>query len=164
MELSRSLGVVLRPAMRQLEGNRDKAKLKWWYKLATLPDDRYPKQLFNQQKNIKPRRGRKRKVWGRMVDDLFKFLDIAKGEWLDDIKRGDSSSESFLACVEECISERESWRFEEELHTKVKLDSYKWFGKSVEFKKYLPGVAYRANYRTPNVLKVRSLSKSTPRT
>ena len=41
--------------------------------------------------------------------------------------------------VEECISERES-RFEEGLNTKVKLDIYKWFGKSVEFKKYLHGV------------------------
>ena len=43
-----------------------------------------------------------------MVDDLFKSLYIDKGEWLEDIKRGDSSSASFLACVEECISERES--------------------------------------------------------
>ena len=66
------------------------------------------------------------------------YLD--KGEWLEDIERGDSSSASFLACVEECISERESRRFEEGLNTKVKLDIYKRFGKSVEFKKYLHGV------------------------
>ena len=71
----------------------------------------YPKQLFNQEWNIKPRRGRQRKVWSRMVDDLFKSLDIDRGEWLEDIERGDSSSASFLACVEECISERESRRF-----------------------------------------------------
>ena len=38
-----------------------------------------------------------------------------------------SSSASFLACVEECISERESRRFEEGLNTKVKLDIYKRF-------------------------------------
>ena len=43
-----------------------------------------------------------------------------KGEWLEDIECGDSSSTSFLACVEECISERESSWFEE-----VKLDIYK---------------------------------------
>ena len=67
------------------------------------------------------------------MDDLFKSLDIDKGEWLEDIECGDSSSASFLACVEECISERES-RFEEGLNTKVKLDIYKRFGKSVEFK------------------------------
>ena len=59
-----------------LQIRRDRAKLKWWYKLATLPEDRYPKQLFNQEWNIKPRRGRQRKVWSRMVDDLFKSLDI----------------------------------------------------------------------------------------
>ena len=119
-----------------LQSRKDRAKLKWWYKLATLPEDRYPKQLFDQELNIKPHRGRQRKVWSRMVDDLFKSLDIDKGEWLEDIERGDSSSASFLACVEECISKRESRRFD----TKVKLDIYKWFGKSVEFKKYLHGV------------------------
>ena len=55
-----------------LQSCRDRAKLKWWYKLATLPEHRYPKQLFDQEWNIKPRRGRQRKVWSRMVDDLFK--------------------------------------------------------------------------------------------
>ena len=34
----------------------------------------------------------------RIVDDLFKFLDIDKGEWLEDIKHRDSSSASFMAC------------------------------------------------------------------
>ena len=67
------------------------------------------------------------------MDDLFKPLDIDKGEWLEDIERGDSPSASFLACVEECISERESRRFEEGLNMKVKLhiDIYKRFGKRV---------------------------------
>ena len=44
-------------------------------------------------------------------------------------KHGDSSSVSFMACVEDCISERESRKFEEGLNTKVKLDIYKRFGK-----------------------------------
>ena len=43
-----------------------------------------------------------------------------------------------MACVEECISERESRKFEEGLNTKVKLDMYKRFGTSV--KKYLHGI------------------------
>ena len=51
-----------------------------------------------------------------MVDDLFKSLDIDNNEWLEH-----SSSASFMACVEECISERESRKFEEGLNTKVKL-------------------------------------------
>ena len=89
-----------------LQSRRDRAKLKWWYKLATLPEDRYPKQLFNQEWNIIPCRGRQRKVWStcRMVDDLFKSLDLY--EWLEDIEHGERSSASFLASVEECISER----------------------------------------------------------
>ena len=58
-----------------LQSRRDRAKLEWWYKLATLPEDRYPKQLFNQEWNIKPHRRRQRKVCS-MVDDLFKSLDI----------------------------------------------------------------------------------------
>ena len=51
-----------------------------------------------------------------------------------------SSSASFMACVEECISERESRKFEGGLNTKVKLDIYKWFDKSVEFTKYSHGI------------------------
>ena len=31
-----------------------------------------------------------RKVWSRMVDDLFKSLDIDKSEWLEDRKHGDT--------------------------------------------------------------------------
>ena len=46
----------------KLQSRRDRAKLKWWYKLATLPEDRYLKHLFNQEWNIKPRRGRKGRV------------------------------------------------------------------------------------------------------
>ena len=74
------------------------------------------------------------------MDDLLKSLGIGKSEWLEDIKHGDSSSASFMAYVEECISERESRKFEDGLTTKVKLDMYKLFGKSVEFKKYLHGI------------------------
>ena len=49
-----------------------------------------------------------------------------------------NSSVSFLVYVEECISEKESMRFEKKLNTKS--DNYKQFGNIVEFKKYLHGV------------------------
>ena len=46
------------------------------------------RSIFNMkyQLNIKPCRGRQRKVWSKMVDDLFKSLDIDidKSEWLED--------------------------------------------------------------------------------
>ena len=29
-----------------LRSHRDKAELKWWYKLVSMPEDRYPKQLL----------------------------------------------------------------------------------------------------------------------
>ena len=74
-------------------------------------------------------------VWSRMVDDHFKSLVIDKGEWLEDIKHGDSSSALFTDCVEECISGRKNRNFEERLNTKVKIDIYRMFGKGVEFKK-----------------------------
>ena len=41
-----------------LKGRRDRAKLKWWCKLVKMPGSRYPKQLFSQEWNVKPRRGR----------------------------------------------------------------------------------------------------------
>ena len=30
-----------------LKNRRDRAKLKWWYKLVTMHEDRFPKQLFS---------------------------------------------------------------------------------------------------------------------
>ena len=29
-----------------LQGRRDKAKLKWWYKVATMPEHRYSMEAF----------------------------------------------------------------------------------------------------------------------
>ena len=106
-----------------------------------MPEDRFPEQLFSQEWNIKPRRGRQRKTWGRVIDDLFVSLGLDKAEWLEDIERGESSLASFLACIDECISERECRKFEEGLDNKVKLAMYKTFGKRVEFKKYLHGIS-----------------------
>ena len=53
---------------------------------------------------------------------------------------GDNLSVSFMACVKQCTSERESRNIEEGLNNKVELDIYKQFGMSVEFKNYLHGI------------------------
>ena len=63
-----------------LKSRRDKAKLKWWYKLASMSVRRYPSQLFNQEWKVKPRRGRQRKPWNKYVDELFDVLGLPKGE------------------------------------------------------------------------------------
>ena len=69
-----------------LQGSRDNNKLKWWYKVAALPGNRYPKKLFNQEWNFKPRRGRQRQCWSKAIDDLFSSLGLDKAEWLHDIQ------------------------------------------------------------------------------
>ena len=94
--------------------------------------------MFSQDWNIKPRKGRQRKVWSRIINDLFVSLELDKDEWLKDIVDG---SRSLKALAGESISEWESKRFEEGLNTKVKLTLYKTFGKAIEFKKYLHGAA-----------------------
>ena len=53
-----------------------------------MPEDRYPKKLFSQDWNFKPHRGRQRKVWSRIINDIF-VSD--KAEWLKDIMDGSSS-------------------------------------------------------------------------
>ena len=123
-----------------LQGRRDKAKLKWWYKVATMPEHRYSRKLFVQEWNVKPRRGRQRKYWCKVVDHLFSSLGLDKAEWLEDIRKGSCSLKSFLGVAGEGIDERESGKFEEGLNSKVKLSLYRTFGKIVEFKKYLRGV------------------------
>ena len=57
----------------------------------TVPEDRLPKQFLSQQWNIKLRRGRQRKTWGRVIDDLFVSLGLDKAEWQEGIERGESS-------------------------------------------------------------------------
>ena len=125
--------------LESLQGRRDKAKLKWWYKLACMEGDRYPHKLFRQIWTIQPRRGRQRKSWSRVVDDLFSSLDLDKAEWVEDIQKGECSLKGFLSVVGESIDERESRKFKEGLDSKVKLSLYKTFCKAVEFKAYLHG-------------------------
>ena len=45
-----------------------------------MPLSRYPKQRIQEEWNIKPRPGRQRKVWKRVVDDIFESLELDKGE------------------------------------------------------------------------------------
>ena len=59
---------------------------------------------------------------------------------MEDIQKGNSSSKSFLACVDECVSERESKAFWKGLDIKTKLHMYKRFVRQSEFKKYLHGL------------------------
>ena len=47
-----------------------------------------------------------------MIDNLF---GLDKAEWPEDIERGECSLASYLACIDECNSERECRRFEEGL-------------------------------------------------
>ena len=106
-----------------------------------MPEGRYPKMLFSQDWNIKPSRGRQRKVQSRLVEDLFASLKLDKANWLKDILDGSSSCKEFQALTRESISERESKRFDEGLNSKVKLSLYETFGKGIEFKNYLHEVA-----------------------
>ena len=105
-----------------------------------MPEDRYPKQLCSQEWNIKPRRGRQRKTWGRVVDDLFVALGLDKTECLQEVEGGESSAASFMASVEESIGERECKLYAEGLRSKVKLSLYRTFSKKAGFKKYLHGM------------------------
>ena len=79
-----------------LQGRRDKAKLKWWCKVATMPEHRYSRELFVQEWNVKPRRGRQRKYWCKVVDNLYSSLGLDKAEWLEDIRKGSCSRASWV--------------------------------------------------------------------
>ena len=72
----------------RLQGRRDKNKLMWWYKLAALPGNRYPKKLINQEWEFL----RQRKCWSKIIDDLFSSLRL---EQLHDIQNGDCSTKGF---------------------------------------------------------------------
>ena len=54
---------------------------------------------------MKPRRGRQRKYWCKVVDHLFSSLGLDKAEWQEDIRKGSCSLKSFLG-VESAIDNR----------------------------------------------------------
>ena len=73
-----------------LTSHRDKVKLKWWYKLASMPARRYPRQLFNQEWKVKSCRGRQKKPWkcnksqagtleAILLEGAKRFLDACLG-------------------------------------------------------------------------------------
>ena len=66
---------------------------------------------------MKPHRGRQRKYWCKVVDNLFSSLGLDKAEWLEDIQKGSCSLKSFLGVAGEGIDERESSKFEEGLNS-----------------------------------------------
>ena len=105
-----------------------------------MPLSRYPKQLLEEEWNIKPRPGRQRKAWKRVVDDIFESLELDKGEWVESISKGETSIKIFLALVDESIKESNRCQFLKGLNNKTKLTIYKTFGGEVKFKRYLNGV------------------------
>ena len=114
-----------------LQGRRDKRKLSRWYKVVSMPLSTYPKQLFLEEWNIKPRPGRQRKVWKRVVDDIFESLELDKGEWVENISKCETSIKEFLASVDESIKESNRYQFLKGLNNKTKLPIYKNFGGEV---------------------------------
>ena len=58
----------------------DKRNLSWWYKIINMLLSRYPTQLFLEECHIKTCSGQQSKVWKRLVDDIFEYLEFDKGE------------------------------------------------------------------------------------
>ena len=78
---------------------------------------------------VKPCRGRQRKTWMKVINELLLQLDLDSQEVLaaDNINL-------FLDTVDEALRDREYKDFNDSLNTKVKLNLYKSFCKEIEFK------------------------------
>ena len=59
-----------------------------------MSEDRYPRRVFIQVWDANPCRGRQRKVWCRLVNDIF---GTDKKECMEDMEKGDSSLKAFLS-------------------------------------------------------------------
>ena len=55
-------------------------------------------------------------VWKRLVDDIFESLELNKGEWLENISKGETLIFKMLASVDESIKERNRCQFLKELN------------------------------------------------
>ena len=54
--------------LESLKARRDRCKLKWWYKVNNLDDERYPRLLLDNEWEVKPCRGRQRKIFASSLD------------------------------------------------------------------------------------------------
>ena len=88
-----------------LQGCKDKAKLKWWYKLVTMPEDRYPKSCLvrtGTSSHIEVDRGR----FGALVLDKAELEDIQEGSSL---LRSERISEYTCTDCYHLVSVRNPW-------------------------------------------------------
>ena len=60
----------------------DRSKLKWWYKVNKLDNERYPRVLLDAEWEVKPCRGRQRKTWMKVINELLLQLDLDSQEVL----------------------------------------------------------------------------------
>ena len=49
-----------------LKGRRDSCKLKWWYRVIILDDERYPRLLLDSEWEVELCRGRQWKTWRKV--------------------------------------------------------------------------------------------------
>ncbi len=81
------------------------------------------KLLLDDVWEVKPCRGRQRKTWRKVINDLILQLDIDSEEVLAE----DYNVNSFLDTVDEALESREYKDFNDGLNSKVKLKLYKTF-------------------------------------
>ena len=98
--------------------------------------DRCKHKLLDNEWEMKPCRGRQRKIWRKVISDLLLQLNIDNQEILVE----DYNVNLFLETVDEASRNREYTDFDDGLNSKVNLSLYKSFCKEIEFKNYLQGV------------------------
>ena len=71
--------------LESLKGRRDRCKLKKWYKVKHLDGERYPRLLLDSDGEVKPRRGRQRKTWRKVISELLLQLNLDSQELLAEV-------------------------------------------------------------------------------
>ena len=80
--------------LESLKARRDRCKLKWWYKVNNLDDERL---LLDTEQEVKPCRGRQRKTWRKVI--LLLQLNIDSQEIL-------AEDHNFLETADEALRNR----------------------------------------------------------
>ena len=114
--------------LESLEARRGRCKLKWWYKVNNLDDERYTTLLLDNEWEVKPWRGRQRKTWRKVISDLLLQLNTDSQEILAE----DYNVNWFLETVDKGLRNKEYKDSNDGLNSKVKLSLYKSFCKEIE--------------------------------
>ncbi|CAB1099471.1 ABC [Ectocarpus sp. CCAP 1310/34] len=119
--------------IQSLRSGRDARKLTWQYRMCGMGEERLPRIVW-EAKWANKKRGRQPTEWVKVVEDVWKGLDIDEDETLET-----EGLQGFKEKISVACAEREEQNLRKESKDKEGLEVYGMLKEGIGFKDYLHG-------------------------